>query len=321
MKLVGTVHVFVSGEEVLRQPRFWDKVVRAFGGEPDMRTGQARSSLEASAVVEGVRDALRRMGVNNAVSLIIDDVVLFHDKERRPDDLGDLFLAFHDNAVALGGGFRMLRLAVEHTEAMLHLVVEVQARTEHPVGAPAVRVLVSGRIGELEPRPGESAEGYRARVEPLTRDRGAIDAARAQLESFVVRVRDAIQTAMPEARAEVVAAEARVQRPTEPRRDERRPDPEAAGYDPYDNYYGGGPMHMMLNVMMWSSLFSMMHHPQVVVVNEHGEPEGHADDPGMEHGDGGDHADADMGGGDDFGGDDFGGDFGGGDFGDFGGDF
>jgi hypothetical protein len=63
MKLFGTIAVNVSGEEILRQPRFFDKVRQAFGGEPDLRTGNARASLEASAVVESVRDALRKIGV------------------------------------------------------------------------------------------------------------------------------------------------------------------------------------------------------------------------------------------------------------------
>jgi hypothetical protein len=314
MKLYGQVAVHVRGEEILRSPGFFDKVKKLFGGVPDLRTGKAKASLEATAVVDGVRDALRAIGVDNAVSLTVDDLVLFQDKEARPDDLGDLFLAFHDHSSVIGGsGFDLLRLTVEHVEAGLHLVIEVQARSEHAVGDPAVRVIVSGRLRDLEPRKGEDAEAYRARVEPIARDRAGLEVSRMQFESFVTRVHDAIAAAMPDARVEVVAAEVRVQRP--PKGAERRPaqpDPGSRHYDPYDAFYPS-PFGTMLGIMMWSSIFSMGHAPHYTVINEHNEPTGHADDPGAEH--------ADPGDGGDFGDGGDGGDFGdaGGDFGDAGG--
>lgn len=324
MKLAGTVTVRVASEDILRQPRFWDKVKSTFGGAPDLRTGRRKAALEAAAVVDSVRDALRTLGATNAVSLVVDDVVLFQDREGRADDLGDLFLAFHEQSDALGGEFQLLRLAVEHLEAGLHLVLEVQARGEHADDEEAVRIVIAGRIHDLEPRKGEDAEAYRARVEPLTKDRGAIEVARAQFESFVTRVRDAIQRAMPEAHADVVRAEAQVQRPGG--KEQAAPAPTSPQYDPYDNYYPS-PLGMVMNMMMWSAIFSMAFPPHVTVINHAGEPVGTADQPGIEQADPapaeanaseGDFGDAggEMGGdaGGDFGGDmggDFGGDFGG----------
>lgn len=317
MKLVGTVNVRVAGEDILRQPRFWDKVKTTFGGSPDLRTGRRKAALEAAAVVDAVRDALRTLGANNAVSLVVDDLVLFQDREGRADDLGDLFLAFHEQSDAIGGDFKLLRLAVEHLEAGLHLVMEVQARGEHADDEPAVRVVISGRMHDLEPKKGEDAAAYRARVEPLAADRGAIEVARVQFESWVARVRDAIQRAMPEANAEVVRAEAQVQRPGG--KEQPAPGPESRQYDPYDAYYPS-PLGMVMNVMMWSAIFSMAMPPHVTVVNHVGEPVGTADTPGIEHGDPA-PAEADVGGdaGGDVGGDV--GDAGGADFGDFGGFF
>lgn len=91
---------------MLREPRLWDKIKRAFGGEPDLRTGAMRAALEAGAVVDAVRAALTSLGATNAVALVVDDLVLFDDCHGRPDDLGDLFLAFHDHAAAIDGAFR-----------------------------------------------------------------------------------------------------------------------------------------------------------------------------------------------------------------------
>lgn len=335
MKLLGNVAVWVKGEVVLRQPRFWEKVKKVFGGEPDLTTGRIKATLEAGAVVDAVRDALNSLGATNAVSLVVDDLVLFQDKEGRPDDLGDLFLAFHEQSSAIDE-FKLLRLAVEHVEAGLHLLIEVQARGEHAADEPTVRVVIAGRIHALEPKKGESAEAYRARVEPLAGDKAMIDVSRLQFESFCERVRDAIQAAMPEARAQVKRAEAQVQRPGRPAQDQQRmAQPDAPGYDPFFAYYPD-PMYSMLNMMMWSSIFSMAMHPNVVVVNEAGDTVGHVDTPNIEHadpvpaeaggdvGDGGDGGDAggDLGGdaGADVGGGDIDvGDAGGGfDFGDFG---
>ena len=325
MRLHGVIELQVPGEQVLRQPNIWDKAKRAFGGEPDLRTNRIRTSLEATAIVEAARAALRRLGASNAVSLMVDEQVLFQDREGRPDDLGDLFLAFHDNAPVFGGGFSLLRLAVEHEEAGLHLVIELIARSEHPADEAAARVVIGGRIQDFEPRAGEDAEAYRSRVEPLTRDAARIEAHRRQFESFVGRVEEALRAALPEARVQVRSAEAQVRKPS--RQPEQAAEPTSPNYDPYRQYYPS-PFDSLLSVMMWSSLFSMMWRPDVMVVDSHGDHVGDSqsinqdadaalDDPGATAGDTG--TDADFGGGDYGGGDFGGGDFGGGDFG--GGDF
>lgn len=287
MKLFGAIAVHVQAEDILRQPRFLEKIRKAFGGKPDLRTGRVRHSLEATAVVEATRDTLRRMGVTNAISLMIDDTVLFHDREGKADDLGDLFLAFHDNDSVFGQGFRELRLAVEHHEAGLHLVLEIQARSEHPKTAPSVRVLVSGRIEALTPRPSEDADSYRKRAEPIAADPKALEVYRLQFGAFVDRVRDALAAALPQARAEVEVTEARVVRPSEkqpepPRHDQRT-------YDPYDHWYPyyGSPIGLMADAFMWSAMFSMMspmHYPHYVVVDSGNHFQGHTDDPGIQSG-------------------------------------
>ncbi len=333
MKLHGVIELHVPGERVLRQPGIWDRVRKAFGGDPDLRTDRTRAALEATAVVDAARAALARMGATNAISLVIDDQVLFQDRDARPDDLGDLFLAFSEHQSVFGGGFRLLRLAAEHQEGGLHLVVEVVARGEHPMNEPAARVIVAGRIRAFEPRPGEDADAYRARVEPLAGDAATVTVAQRQFESFVSRLAEALRAAMPEARVELAAAEARVQRPS--RRAAEPAPPTSPNYDPYGHWYGS-PLDTVLSMMMWSSIFHMAMGPSVVVVDHHDHPVGTTEtvsadaddhsgdagggDAGDGSGDAGDGGDGDAGG--DIGGDTdgFGGDFDGGDFGgDFGG--
>src|SRR5688572_6651618 len=103
MKLHGVIELHVPGERVLRQPGIWDRVRKAFGGDPDLTTDRMRAALEATALVEAARAALGRIGATNAISLVIDDQVLFQDRDAKPDDLGDLFLAFSENQSVFGG--------------------------------------------------------------------------------------------------------------------------------------------------------------------------------------------------------------------------
>jgi hypothetical protein len=302
MKLHGVIELTVAGERVLRTPNLWDKVTRAFGGNPDLRTDKVRASLEATAIVEAVRVALGRLGATNAISLVIDDQVLYQDKEGRPDDFGDLFLAFHDNAPVFGGSFRLLRLAAEHEEAGLHLVIEAIARTEHPVDEPAARVVVAGRLKDFEPRPGEDGASYRQRLEPLAGDPMRVTAAQRQFESFVARLGDAMRGSMPEAEVKVLEANALIERPSE--RPAKPAPPTSRRYDPYAYHYGS-PLDPILSMVMWSSFLSMGHHHHGVVVDQDHDP-----DTGGADGE----TDGDFDGGDDAGGGDF-------DGGDFGGDF
>jgi hypothetical protein len=293
MKLYATVVAHVQATDVLRAPRFLDKLRRAFGGRPDLRTGKMRSAIEATALVEAVRDALRRVGATNAISLVIDDTVLFHDREGKPDDLGDLFLAFAENESVFGQGFEELRLAVEHREAGLHLVIETQSRPVHAPTAPAIRIIVSGRIEALTPKAGEDADSYRKRAEPVASDPTALEVYRMQFEAFAQRLRDAVAAAMPTATVEIQSAGVRIVRPDPERPAEQVQPPSAAYYDPYVAYYPN-PLGFVPEMLIWSTLFSMATPPNYVVVDHANHLQGFVDDPGIQSGP--THAAADDGG-------------------------
>lgn len=284
MKLHGVIDLHIRGEAITRNPNVWDKIKKAFGGEPDLSTDKKRASIEATALVDGVRTALSKLGVNNAVSLVIDDQVLFEDREGKADDLGDLFVAFHNAASVFGQGFKMLRLAAEHVEAGLHLVFEIIALSEHPADKAAARIVISGRITDYEPRTGEDAEAYRRRIEPLVKDATLLEASRRQFESFVSRVSDAVRASMPDVRVELREAEAHVTRPSkaaaagaDKSKKKNEPAPTDHRYDPYDRYYPH-PFDSMLSMIMWTSIFSMAMRPNVIVVDHHGNEVGPASD-------------------------------------------
>ncbi|WP_437945814.1 hypothetical protein WME98_33650 [Sorangium sp. So ce296] len=335
MRLIGQIHVSLKGSIIQRDPTLWEKLKRGFGAKLDLDTDRMRVELEATAVVDQVRRALVQLGVGNALSLVIDDTVIFQDTDGKPDDLPDLVLALSEHSSVFGRGFTELKFAAEHEEAGLHLVIEARARTEHAEDEPAGIVSVGGRLRDLEPRAGEGAEDYRRRVEPLAKDPALFETARLQFESFVGRLEGALKAAMPEARVEQRHAEARVVHA--PSGDGAAAGPQPAspthpGYDPFMVYYPPSPLSMVLDVMLISSFMHMLSPPHVLFVSPAGMPLGTAQEAAanpdlLSDADRGDDGAGDEGAGDegdgpddgDPWGDDGGGlDDGGGDLGDFG---
>jgi hypothetical protein len=340
MRLVGTIAIHLKGSLVEREPTMWEKFRKKLGGSIDLTTDKMKTELEATAVIEQVRRALTRLGVTNALSLVIDDTVIFQDTEGKAGDLPDLVIALAEHASVFGRGFKELRFAVEHEEMGVHYVVETRARTEHLATEPAAIISVGGRLKALEPLPGEEAETYQKRVEPLTRNTPPLEAARTSFESFISRLEDALRATLPEARIEQLRAEARLVQPTRRTPAARAPrEPTHPAYDPHAVYYPN-PMGMMLDAMIISSfVHMMMPSPFFHVVNPAGaalgttqqvaaEPErlekdpqetqqaSNEDDAGNTEDDfGHEDAPADYAPSDDGGGGYDGGDFGGGDFG------
>lgn len=284
MRLVGQIYITVPSARIERDPTFMERIKRGFGGKVDLETSEVQNQLEATSVVDAVKRALGRLGVGNALSLVIDETVVFQDSDGKADDLPDLVLALAEHAGVFGRGFKELKLAAEHEEAGLHLVIETRARTRHRQEDPAAVVSVGGRIRKLEPEKGESADAYKARVEPLTRDAALFETARLAFESFVARLRDALSAAMPDARVMERKAEARVVKappsaaePTSAaaqRGIERLPsEPTHPAYDPFLVYYPS-PMTMVLDAMLFASFMHMVMPPPVLLVSPWGAPLG-----------------------------------------------
>jgi hypothetical protein len=276
MRLVGQIHITVRGDIVLRDPSWWEKVKRGLGSRVDLETNEVKNGIEATTIVDAVRRALGRLGVGNALSLVIDDTVIFQDSEGKPDDLPDLVIALSEHASVFGRGFRELRFAAEHEEAGLRLVIETRARTRHRKDEPAAIVSVGGRLAELEPARGESAEAYRSRVDPLIKDPSRFEGARHAFESFVQRLEGALGAMLPDADVVEKKAETRLVRApdgavaTPPQKEDR---PLAPGYDPYLHYYPS-PMGTMLDAMIFASVMHMMMPPPMMLVSPLGSPLG-----------------------------------------------
>ena len=105
MRLVGQIGIHVTGNIVEREPTAWEKLKRGLGAKLDLTTDQMRVELEATVIVDQVRRALARLGVTNALSLVIDETVVFQDTDGKTDDLPDLVLALSEHASIFGRGW------------------------------------------------------------------------------------------------------------------------------------------------------------------------------------------------------------------------
>lgn len=282
MKLKSTISLHAQGEMIQRDPGFWDKLKKVFGARPNLETDRVRTQLTTAYLVQGAKKALERLDVNNAVALVIDGQVLFEDRAGSPDDFRDLFLSFYENEAVYGRDFKDLRLTVEHREAGLHFVIEIVGRGEHVRDEATAKVIVSARITEFEPRPGEDAETFRQRITPHLATPAFTEAHRLQFDAFVERARDGLRDALPEVRVTSPEANAMVERPAKvgrggARQAGRPRDPHDPRYDPYEQHYPS-PMHDLATMIFWSSMMSWAWHPHYVVVDQGGTPVGSTED-------------------------------------------
>lgn len=329
MKFKATLRLTATSETIQRMPGFWDKLKKTFGAQPNLDTDRVRTRMQSNELVMGAKKALERLGVDNAVALMIDGQVLFEDKTGKGGDAPDLFLAFYENEDVFGREFKDLRLAVEHREAGLHYIIEIVAQGEHQKDQSTALVHIAGRVVDLEPKSGEDADAFRARVMPLLATPALAEASRLQFESWAAKAEEALRAALPGVTITSAEAKSLVERPKGVGKTRERPAPTPTDprYDPYDRWHPS-PMSDVMTMMFWGSMMSWAWHPHYVVVDQSGHELGNTESIAEGNdfsGDGaGEGGGADDPGGD-AGGDDGGGDFdsGGGDFdgGDFGGDF
>jgi hypothetical protein len=202
VRFVSRIDVFLPGDIVERAPGLWDRL-KAIWQPIDLGTDRVRNRLEAATFVYELRNALESLGIRNARSLVVDGTTVFHDARGVDGDLPDLILALSDHVSMFGDRSQELRLSVEHEEAGLHTILDAIVTSEHGRESPSVRIVVVGQLVELDPRPGESAEAYRARLEPLVTDAKLARTLRLQFGAFVSRVQESLGRTFDETRLEV----------------------------------------------------------------------------------------------------------------------
>ena len=313
MRLTAQARVFLQGEDVFRQPTFWDKVSGFFGGEADLRTGEIRLTQDVLALTEDVQKALALAGVTNAVTLVVDKDVLYQDLEDKPDDALLLVAAARDNAPRFVRGFKVLRAVFEHEGAGLSTLIEVTVHAQAKKTEPTATVAFGARIDELRPKDGETLEAAKERMGKALGDAHLVPTYKTQLTNLANKVGAGLKRVFATGRVEVDPADVQVVRPsgadvrdlgqhTDSRWGTLRGAPSYGGayggvygryYDPWSTYYHD-PMDTFVNLMILDALISPHHGwgygagylggawsgygAPVTIINYNGTPYGSADD-------------------------------------------
>jgi hypothetical protein len=202
MRFVSRIDVFLPGDIVERAPGVWDRF-KAIWQPVELGTDRMRDQIEAATFVYEFRGVLDALGIDNARSLVVDGQTVFHDSRGEEGDLPDLILALSDHVSVFGERTQELRFSVELEEAGLHVVIEATVTSEHGRDAPSACIEVVAQLVELDPRRGETAADYRARIEPLVSDAKLATTLRLQFGAFVSRLRDALERGFTDTRFEV----------------------------------------------------------------------------------------------------------------------
>jgi hypothetical protein len=197
VRYAASIEIDLPTDVIERSPTFWDGCRALVGADVNLSTDRVRNRIEAVTFLYEVRRALDSLGIHNARSLVVDGVVVFEDHEGRPNDLPDLMFAFADHALILSDACRNLRLSVEHEEAGLNFELEARIALEHDRTEPAARVSVLGRVLDLGPRPDESTEAYRTRIEHLIALPKHWAAVKVHFATFVSRLEQALGAVLP----------------------------------------------------------------------------------------------------------------------------
>ena len=277
MRLVAQGRIYLPGEEVFREPRFWDKVKHFLGGEMDLRTGEQQLTRTGLALTEQVQLGLARAGVDNAVSLVVDTDVVFQDDAGVAGDAEMLVAAMRTAHDRFDAGFATLRAVFEHAEAGLHALIEITIKMQHASDAPAATVAIGARADELRPREGESMEDARERIGKRLAEPTLVPTYQNLLAEFCTRIHQGLAASFPRGRVEMDPPELAVVRPSAAEiqdaaqdRDQRRASLRSAPayprggyygpyYDPWGTYYRD-PMDTMVNLMILDAMLTPRAH-------------------------------------------------------------
>ena len=213
MRLTAQARIYLPGEEVFREPGFFDKVRHFLGSDVDLRTGELALTREALLLTEQIRAALGKAGIHNAVTLVVDDDVVFSDTEGIPNDPYLLVRAMRDAAARFQRGFDKLRAVFEHGEAGIETLLEVTVERVHRKEDPSATFAFGSRIKQLRPQPGESIEFARERIGKLLGDQNVVLTAQTALSDLVARVERGCLEAFPRGIVEADPAEVSLRKP------------------------------------------------------------------------------------------------------------
>ena len=128
--------------------------------------------LQSISLITALSQGFSSAGVNDIISLMVDEDVVFLDTMGRDDDLKHALQAVL-NLPPEKQSFQKVFLVLEHRFADLHLVIDATIQATFRDGSFPMRVRVMGRVNSL-PHAGETGPQYSGRIRDFVRDPEAV---------------------------------------------------------------------------------------------------------------------------------------------------
>ena len=227
--------------------------------------------LQSISLITALSQGFSSAGVNDIISLMVDEDVVFLDTMGRDDDLKHALQAVL-NLPPDKQSFQKVFLVLEHRFADLHLVIEATIHATFRDGSFPMRVRVMGRVNSLRPHAGETGPQYSGRIRDFVRDPEAVQVYRDQVTHQTLTIGRALEAALPGCPVKISKTIVRVTRLDNEQiqqmsrlslggqipKPQYRPAPEAGttgGLDDRYEYFYYDPYHSLLN---WCLLDAML---------------------------------------------------------------
>jgi hypothetical protein len=288
--LRSSIRVDLPSVETQRSPGPIEWLRTMFGAELDLRSGKEELTVGAFSLVEGLVKGFAGAGVDDVISFLVDKKVVYIDTNDVPRDL-PLIAKAAEAAGVFERRFREMHLVLAHKDAALHTILDCKITNQVLLGEAEMVIELSGRLLDLQIRPGETAEDYAERVKSFAAQPESFEPARRWLDAFTRRVAAALGQVLVGAKVTHEDAIVQLVRPgaqqisrfsklgfgAEVESPTYRPVPtaERAGayadpfyyyyYDPYYDYMNFVLVGAMMHQSLWQS-------PRVMVVDPIGTP-------------------------------------------------
>jgi hypothetical protein len=187
--------------------------VRAlFGAQIDLRSGREELTVGALWLVEGLVEAFAAMGVDDVISFIVDEEVVYLDAEDVPGDLPMILRAAERSGV-LDRKFHEMHLVLAHRSEALHTIIDCQVKNGVLLGEAEMTIALSGRIRELQIRRGETARRYAERVQAFAAGGETFEPTRRELDALTERIANELTSVLRGAKVTREAAAVQLVRP------------------------------------------------------------------------------------------------------------
>jgi hypothetical protein len=195
--------------ETLRRMSPIEWLQALFGKHFDLHSGEEDLTIGALALVQALYNACRKIGVTNAIALLVDKKVLYADAREVENDLA-LILRAAERSRLLRQRFKEMRLALEHRERGLHTIIDIKIQSHVRRGEAEMEMILSSRLEHLRIAAGETAAAYAARIRAFGQAPEAAEEYRQRLETLQERLAAALRAALPGAVIHLTPAQMRL---------------------------------------------------------------------------------------------------------------